>query len=149
MHIVSQVLITLLAYHNHKQEGHEPDSTYSLFFQCFCIKCLYFMSILQGHCFVAIDPNAFEEGFTDRMSELMSFCRNLDPVSIQEFNTYHFYSVIIPSQKVVLGAHTVFSLSVIPSFHDHFKVLPCNFSRSCPILSNFSPHLNHQTLYVV
>ena len=35
---------------------------------------------IQGQCFVAIDPNAFEDGFTERMSELMSYCRNLEPV---------------------------------------------------------------------
>lgn len=34
-----------------------------------------------GQCFVAIDPNAFEEGFTDRMSELMGYCRSLEPAS--------------------------------------------------------------------
>ncbi|XP_048746557.2 uncharacterized protein LOC125659053 [Ostrea edulis] len=32
-----------------------------------------------GQCFIAIDPNAFAEGFTDRMSELMDFCRHLEP----------------------------------------------------------------------
>lgn len=32
-----------------------------------------------GQCFVAINPNAFEDGFTNRMSELMSYCRNLEP----------------------------------------------------------------------
>ena len=58
------------------------------------------MSFFQGHCFVAIDPNAFEEGFTDRMSELMSFCRNLDPVNIPEFNTYLFYAFIVPVRSM-------------------------------------------------
>ena len=38
------------------------------------------ISIFQGQCFVAIDPNAFEDGFAERMSELMSYCRNLEPV---------------------------------------------------------------------
>jgi len=33
-----------------------------------------------GQCFVAINPEAFEDGFTDRMSDLMSYCRNLEPV---------------------------------------------------------------------
>ncbi|KAL4222706.1 hypothetical protein ACF0H5_018747 [Mactra antiquata] len=32
-----------------------------------------------GQCFVAINPEAFGEGFTDRMSDLMQYCRNQDP----------------------------------------------------------------------
>ncbi|XP_064605234.1 uncharacterized oxidoreductase YjmC-like [Liolophura sinensis] len=34
-----------------------------------------------GHCFVAIDPEAFAPGFRDRMSDLMSICRGLEPIS--------------------------------------------------------------------
>lgn len=33
-----------------------------------------------GQCFVAINPEAFEDGFTDRMSDLIDFSRNLEPV---------------------------------------------------------------------
>lgn len=33
-----------------------------------------------GQCFIAVNPNAFEDGFKERMSELLSFCRSLDPV---------------------------------------------------------------------
>ncbi|XP_053380813.1 uncharacterized oxidoreductase YjmC-like [Mercenaria mercenaria] len=33
-----------------------------------------------GQCFIAINPEAFEEGFLDRMTELLNYCRNLDPV---------------------------------------------------------------------
>ncbi|XP_022795576.1 uncharacterized protein LOC111334150 isoform X1 [Stylophora pistillata] len=32
-----------------------------------------------GHCFVAVDPKAFSEGFEDRMQSLMDHCRNLQP----------------------------------------------------------------------
>ncbi|XP_022289695.2 uncharacterized protein LOC111101478 [Crassostrea virginica] len=32
-----------------------------------------------GQCFIAIDPNAFSDGFLDRMSELMDYCRKLEP----------------------------------------------------------------------
>ncbi|KAK7109474.1 uncharacterized oxidoreductase YjmC-like [Littorina saxatilis] len=32
-----------------------------------------------GQCFIAIDPSAFAPGFTDRMSDLMDHCRNLEP----------------------------------------------------------------------
>ncbi|KAK7109475.1 hypothetical protein V1264_013509 [Littorina saxatilis] len=32
-----------------------------------------------GHCFVAIDPAAFAPGFTDRMSDLLDHCRDLEP----------------------------------------------------------------------
>ncbi|KAK3603644.1 hypothetical protein CHS0354_017361 [Potamilus streckersoni] len=32
-----------------------------------------------GQCYVAIDPNAFEPGFADRLSDLMNICRNLEP----------------------------------------------------------------------
>ncbi|XP_060073877.1 uncharacterized oxidoreductase YjmC-like [Ylistrum balloti] len=31
-----------------------------------------------GQCFIAIDPNAFADGFSDRMSSLIDHCRNLD-----------------------------------------------------------------------
>lgn len=33
-----------------------------------------------GHCFLAIDPEAFADGFTDRMQDLMDHNRNLEPV---------------------------------------------------------------------
>ncbi|KAK6165965.1 hypothetical protein SNE40_022767 [Patella caerulea] len=36
-----------------------------------------------GQCFVAIDPTAFAPGFTDRMSELIDHCRNLEPATGQ------------------------------------------------------------------
>ncbi|KAL8603674.1 hypothetical protein ACOMHN_017171 [Nucella lapillus] len=32
-----------------------------------------------GHCFVAIDPEAFAPGFTDRLSDLLDHCRGLQP----------------------------------------------------------------------
>ncbi|PVD29463.1 hypothetical protein C0Q70_08714 [Pomacea canaliculata] len=32
-----------------------------------------------GQCFIAIDPDAFAPGFPDRLSELMNYCRNLEP----------------------------------------------------------------------
>ncbi|XP_071494757.1 uncharacterized oxidoreductase YjmC-like [Diadema antillarum] len=32
-----------------------------------------------GQCFIAIDPEAFAPGFRDRMSQLMSMCRNAEP----------------------------------------------------------------------
>ncbi|XP_033761815.1 uncharacterized oxidoreductase YjmC-like [Pecten maximus] len=37
-----------------------------------------------GHCFLAIDPGAFAEGFTDRMQNLMDHNRNLEPVEGEE-----------------------------------------------------------------
>ncbi|KAL5007454.1 hypothetical protein ScPMuIL_016260 [Solemya velum] len=33
----------------------------------------------RGHCFVAIDPGAFADGFSDRLSDLMNHCRGLEP----------------------------------------------------------------------
>lgn len=33
-----------------------------------------------SHCFVAIDPTRFAPGFEDRMSDLLNYCRNLEPV---------------------------------------------------------------------
>ncbi|XP_069110958.1 uncharacterized oxidoreductase YjmC-like [Argopecten irradians] len=33
-----------------------------------------------GHCFLAIDPDAFADGFTDRMQDLIDHNRNLEPV---------------------------------------------------------------------
>lgn len=32
-----------------------------------------------GHCFIAIDPNCFAPGFTDRMSDLNAIHRDLKP----------------------------------------------------------------------
>lgn len=32
-----------------------------------------------GQCFVAIDPSAFADGFQDRMTDMMTYCRNLEP----------------------------------------------------------------------
>ncbi|KAL5007671.1 hypothetical protein ScPMuIL_016477 [Solemya velum] len=32
-----------------------------------------------GQCFVAIDPSAFEDGFTDRLGDLMNICRQREP----------------------------------------------------------------------
>ena len=59
-------------------------------------------------------------------------------------------ALLYPPQNIVLGGYTVFSLSAIPSFRDHFfNILLCNFSSSCPILFKFSPHFNHQTLHVL
>ena len=37
--------------------------------------------IFQGQCFVAINPDAFAPGFTDRSGLLMNALRNLEPVS--------------------------------------------------------------------
>ena len=34
----------------------------------------------QGHCFVAINPNVYADGFEDRMQALMDQYRNLEPV---------------------------------------------------------------------
>ncbi|XP_013396084.1 uncharacterized protein LOC106163118 [Lingula anatina] len=34
-----------------------------------------------GQCFIAIDPNVFAPGFSGRMSDIMSICRQLQPVS--------------------------------------------------------------------
>lgn len=33
-----------------------------------------------GQCFVAIDPTFFAPGFEDRMSDLMGYCRDMEPV---------------------------------------------------------------------
>lgn len=37
-----------------------------------------------GQCFIAIDPECFAPGFQDRMSDLMSICRNLTPAEGEE-----------------------------------------------------------------
>lgn len=33
-----------------------------------------------GQCFIAINPEAFTDGFSERMSDLMDYCRKLEPV---------------------------------------------------------------------
>ena len=37
--------------------------------------------------------------------------------------------------------YTVFSMSVIPSFHQHLNVLPYNLDSFCQTLFKFTPHL--------
>ncbi|CAF4485852.1 unnamed protein product, partial [Rotaria magnacalcarata] len=32
-----------------------------------------------GQCFIAIDPNAFEDEFEDRLQKLINYCRTLPP----------------------------------------------------------------------
>jgi LDH2 family malate/lactate/ureidoglycolate dehydrogenase len=32
-----------------------------------------------GQCFIAIDPNAFEDDFEERLQKLINYCRNLQP----------------------------------------------------------------------
>ena len=54
------------------------------FSECNCVVFIF----TQGQCFVAIDPNAFEDGFAERMSELMSYCRNLEPVCKQSIHSF-------------------------------------------------------------
>ena len=51
-------------------------------------------------------------------------------------------------QNGVLGGYTVFSISVIPSFRQHLRVLLYNFDSFCPILFKFTPHLDHQRMHV-
>ena len=40
----------------------------------------------QGHCFVAVNPNVFADGFEDRMQALMDQYRNLQPVCFTAAN---------------------------------------------------------------
>ena len=35
----------------------------------------------QGQCFIAVDPEAFGAGFSERMQDLMDICRGQPPVS--------------------------------------------------------------------
>ncbi|KAK2719847.1 hypothetical protein QYM36_005353 [Artemia franciscana] len=32
-----------------------------------------------GQCFIAVDPNCFAPGFSDRLQDMMDFCRNMEP----------------------------------------------------------------------
>ncbi|XP_060073880.1 uncharacterized oxidoreductase YjmC-like [Ylistrum balloti] len=32
----------------------------------------------MAHCFIAVDPNSFEDGFSDRLQDLIDHCRNLE-----------------------------------------------------------------------
>lgn len=36
-----------------------------------------------GQCFIAVDPDCFAPGFQERMSDLMSYLRKMDPVRTQ------------------------------------------------------------------
>ena len=37
-----------------------------------------------GQCFVAIDPQCFAPGFEDRMTQLIDYLRNMEPVSFPD-----------------------------------------------------------------
>lgn len=41
----------------------------------------YPFHVFQGQCFVAINPENFAPGFSDRMSDLLSIHRGMEPVS--------------------------------------------------------------------
>lgn len=64
-------------------------TTVHLYMYSICMLTTFntYNEILQGQCFIAIDPNAFSDGFSDRMSELMDYCRKLEPVSATD--TFH------------------------------------------------------------
>jgi hypothetical protein len=53
-------------------------------YSCHCIiyiVTVVFFFIIQGQCFIAIDPSSFADGFTDRMTELIDQCRGVESVS--------------------------------------------------------------------
>lgn len=35
-----------------------------------------------GQCFIAVDPEMFAPGFSDRLQDLMDFLRKMEPVSV-------------------------------------------------------------------
>lgn len=45
-----------------------------------------------GQCFVAIDPAVFEDGFSERLQQLLSHCRGLEPIAGEE-------KVLVPGDK--------------------------------------------------
>ena len=47
-----------------------------------CLQIVVCFWYFQGHCFIVFDPKAFTDDFEDRMSELMDYCRHLEPVSL-------------------------------------------------------------------
>ena len=47
----------------------------------YCSPMCFFLLFSQGHCFVAVNPQMFADGFDDRMQSLMDQYRNLKPVS--------------------------------------------------------------------
>lgn len=50
--------------------------------QCCVLLCWVVLCCCsQGQCFVAINPNSFAAGFNDRMSDLLSIQRGMEPVS--------------------------------------------------------------------
>lgn len=34
-----------------------------------------------GQCFICVDPGCFEPGFEERLSDLLNYLRNMEPVS--------------------------------------------------------------------
>ena len=41
--------------------------------------------MFQGQCFIAVNPEVFAPGFSDRLDDLVNTCRDLDPVCILNF----------------------------------------------------------------
>ena len=39
--------------------------------------------VFQGHCFIAVNPKVYADGFEDRMQASMDQYRNLEPVSVR------------------------------------------------------------------
>ena len=39
--------------------------------------------VFQGHCFIAVNPKVYADGFEDRMQTSMDQYRNLEPVSVR------------------------------------------------------------------
>ena len=73
-------------------------------------------------------------------------CSSFVSIPINVIN--HVNPLLNPLQNVVLVGYTVFSMSVIPWFHQHLRCLLYNFDSFCPILFKFTPHHNHQTVHV-
>lgn len=60
-----------------------------------------------GQCFVAIDPSCFAPGFEDRLTDMLKFLRNMEPVRIFYISPFLF-QVYVHSDLQTVADSTLF-----------------------------------------
>ena len=108
------------------------------------------MSLLDpNYCFIQIIFN-FPDHLPIYPSVNMPFNTNLLDTNYSRYKYVLLpnFLLLLPPAKQSLRGYTFFSVSMIPKFHQHLRLLPYNFNSFCPILFRFIPHLNHQTMHV-
>ena len=140
-------ILRKLVLQTHSSNGHAQPSSGArclIFGQTFYLLPYFVCANSEGSgetAWISRLAQAFAGRLCDKYPLLMSWVlQTLMKSSICRFNVFFLY----PLQNRVLRGYTVFSMSVIPSFRQHLRVLLYNFDSFCPILFKFTPHLDHQ-----